>query len=162
MEDIGGTILLTTLTSSLAFALGLVSSVPAVQYLVMYAFPTIIIDFIFQITFFVALIVIDQRRIEDNRRDCCFCCTAQEVSEASTLDLSGKSEKHFADVLMAKYANWLLKPAIKWLVIAFFAGMLAFFSWRTSKLIQVSLCFGFNTIWFMFVPYHSQIVDAVL
>ena len=47
MEDIGATILLTTLTSSLAFALGLISSVPAVQYLVMYAFPTIMIDFVF-------------------------------------------------------------------------------------------------------------------
>ena len=39
MVDIGGTILLTTLTLSLAFALGLVSSIPAVRFVVMYAFP---------------------------------------------------------------------------------------------------------------------------
>ena len=35
MEDIGGTILLTTLTSASAFALGLISSIPAVRFLVM-------------------------------------------------------------------------------------------------------------------------------
>ena len=142
MEDIGGTILLTTLTLSLAFALGMISSIPAVRYLVMYAFPTIMIDFIFQITFFVALIVIDQKRIEDNRRDCCPCYTAKDVSEASALDLSGKSEKHFADRLMAKYANFLLKPVVKWMVIVLFAGMLAFFSWRTSLLKQVRFPLG--------------------
>lgn len=136
MQDIGGTILLTSLTSSLAFALGAVSTIPAVRYLVMYAFPTIMIDFVFQITFFVAIIVLDQRRIEDNRRDCCFCCRAKDVSDASTQDLQGKSEKHFADRLMTGYANVLLKPAVKWAVIVVFAGMLGFFSWRTSKLTQ--------------------------
>ena len=136
MEDIGNTILLTTLTSSLAFALGAVSTIPAVKYLVMYAFPTIVIDFIFQITFFVAIIVIDQKRIEDNRRDCCFCCTAKGVSEASAQDLAGNSEAHFADRLMSKYADFLLKPAVKFIVIGVFAAMLGFFSWRTSKLTQ--------------------------
>lgn len=136
MEDIGHTILLTTLTSSLAFALGAVSSIPAVQYLVMYAWPTILVDFFFQITFFVAIIVIDQKRIEDNRRDCCFCCAAKEVSPASTQDLAGNSEAHFADRLMAKYADFLLKPAVKIVVIGVFMAMLGFFSWRASKLTQ--------------------------
>ncbi|CAB9509581.1 Pick C1-like protein 1 [Seminavis robusta] len=150
MKDIGHTILLTTLTSSLAFALGAVSSIPAVRYLVIYAFPTIIIDFLFQITFFIAIIVIDQRRIEQNRRDCCFCCAAPEVSDASTRDLSGKPEQHFADRLMVGYAKFLLKPAVKWVVIAFFAGMLAFFSWRTSELRQY---FDFTKI----IPADSYI-----
>ena len=136
MKDIGLTILMTTITSTLAFGLGGVSSIPAVRYLVVYAFPTIIIDFMFQITFFVALIVIDQKRLEDNRRDCCFCCKAKEVSEASTLDLQGKTEKHFADRLMIKYGNFLLKTPVKWFVLFFFAAMLCFFSWRTSELRQ--------------------------
>lgn len=136
MEDIGLSILLTTLTSSLAFALGGVSSIPAVQYLVMYAFPTIIIDFIFQVTFFVALIVIDQRRVEANRRDYCFCCTAKETSDSPTNDAATASGAHFADRLMAKYANFLLKPTVKWLVMGTFVTMLGFFAWRTSKLTQ--------------------------
>ena len=135
MEDIGNTILLTTLTSALGFALGAVSSIPAVRYLVMYAFPTIIVDFIFQITFFVALIVLDQKRVEDNRRDCCFCCKSRDVSEASVREQEN-SEVHFADRLMARYADFLLKPAVRWTVIVVFAAMLGFFSWRTSKLTQ--------------------------
>lgn len=136
MKQIGGTILLTTLTSSLAFGLGAVSSVPAVRYLVMFAFPTILVIFCFMMTFFAAIIVIDQRRIEDNRRDCCFCCTAKEVSEASAADLMGKNEQHFADRVMGRYANFLLQPNVKWFVIAFFAAMLGVFSWRTSLLTQ--------------------------
>lgn len=135
MEDIGSSILLTTLTSTLAFALGAVSSIPAVQYLVMYAFPTILVDFLFQITFFVALIVLDQRRVEANRRDCRCYCPVKGTSEASTQDLADNSETHFTDRPMAKYADTLLKPAVRWLVIAVFAAMLAFF-WRTSKLTQ--------------------------
>lgn len=150
MEDIGGTILLTTLTSSLAFGLGGVSSIPAVRYLVTYAWPTIIIDFIFQITFFVAIIVIDQRRIEDNRRDCCFCCRAKEVSPASQQDMAGNNELHFADRLMARYAVVLLKPVTKWSVIVVFTAMLGFFSWRTSKLTQY---FDFTTV----IPSDSYI-----
>jgi Niemann-Pick C1 protein len=132
MNDIGNTILLTTLTSSLAFGLGAVSSIPAVRYLMMYAFPTIIIDFIFQVTFFVALIVIDQRRVDENRRDCCFCCT----SKTSPEETSNKSQVHFADRLMARYADFLLKPAVKWTVIVLFTGLSGFFAWRTSKLTQ--------------------------
>ena len=96
------------------------------------AFPTIIIDFIFQITFFVALIVIDQRRIDENRRDCCFCCTSKTAPDQD----SEKNQTHFADRLMARYADFLLKPVVKWIVIAAFAAMLGFFSWRTSKMTQ--------------------------
>jgi len=35
------------------------------------AFPTIVIDFIYQITFFISLVVLDERRIAANRRDIC-------------------------------------------------------------------------------------------
>lgn len=70
------------------------------------------IDYIFQITFFVALIVIDQRRVDDNRRDCCVCIKGnQERDLSSDDDILGntavKQEVHFADRLMGGYANIL-------------------------------------------------------
>lgn len=147
MEDIGPSILLTTLTSTLAFGLGGVSSIPAVRYLVFYAFPTIAIDFLFQVTFFVALIVLDQKRVDDNRRDCCFCCKGKDTSEEEALQ---RTEQHCADRIMAKYSVFLLKPVVKWIVIVLFAAMFGFFSWRTSLLTQY---FDFTSV----IPSDSYI-----
>lgn len=76
MEEVGNSISLTTISTVVAFFLGWVSStVPSVQWLCIYACPTIFIDFVFQITFFVAVVVLDEKRIKDNRRDCCVWIT---------------------------------------------------------------------------------------
>jgi len=64
-EEVGLSIFLTTLTTTLAFGLGCLASLPAVFWLFMYAFPTVLIDFLFMITFFVAIIVVDERRIKE-------------------------------------------------------------------------------------------------
>lgn len=61
-----------------------------------------------------------------------------------------KSEKHFADNIMAGYSKVLLKPAVKWLVIGFFAALLGFFTWRTTLLTQY---FDFTTV----IPSDSYI-----
>jgi Niemann-Pick C1 protein len=45
IEDIGASIALTTITSTLAFGLGCISSIPAVFWLCLYAFPTIVLVF---------------------------------------------------------------------------------------------------------------------
>lgn len=62
-EEVGLSIFLTSLTTALAFMLGCMGSVPNLIWLSLYAFPTVIIDFVYQITFFVAMIVLDERRI---------------------------------------------------------------------------------------------------
>jgi hypothetical protein len=82
-EDVGVSVTLTSITSATAFGLGCISSIPAVYWLCLYAFPTILIDFIYQVTFFVALIAIDERRVRDNRRDCCFWHTAATLDGAT-------------------------------------------------------------------------------
>mmetsp|Transcript_11132 Transcript_11132/g.17036 ORF Transcript_11132/g.17036 Transcript_11132/m.17036 type:complete len:181 (-) Transcript_11132:809-1351(-) len=68
MLGVGGSILITSLTSSAAFGIGIMSSVSGVRWLCMYAFPTILIDFFYQVTVFVAMITLDERRIQQNRR----------------------------------------------------------------------------------------------
>lgn len=50
LEEVGLSISLTTLTTALAFGLGMLSSIPQLIWCAMYAFPTVIIDFIYQIT----------------------------------------------------------------------------------------------------------------
>ena len=80
MKDAGVSISVTTLTTAVAFALGAISNIPAVRWLCLYAMVTIIIDFFYQISFFMALLVLDAKRIQDNRRDCCVCLTAQNAA----------------------------------------------------------------------------------
>lgn len=88
VQEVGTSITLTSLTSTLAFGLGCTSSIPAVDWLCLYAFPTIIVVYLTQLTFFVGCIVLDERRIQERRRDCCTCITATVVAVdvASTHD----------------------------------------------------------------------------
>lgn len=59
---VGPSILLTSLSECFCFAIGSLSDMPAVNTFAMYASVAIILDFMFQITAFVALMTIDQRR----------------------------------------------------------------------------------------------------
>lgn len=67
-EEVGLSIFVTKVTTALAFALGCLGSVPALTWLSLYAFPTVIILFVFQLTFFVAIVVVDEGRINAAKR----------------------------------------------------------------------------------------------
>jgi Niemann-Pick C1 protein len=53
MQEIGFSISVTTMTTVVAFILGCISSIPAIRWLNFYAIPTILMDFVFQLTFFI-------------------------------------------------------------------------------------------------------------
>jgi len=113
-----------------------------------YAYTTLIVDFILQITFFIALLVLDERRIQANRRDCCACCVFRNTSndnerdteqqqENNTVTPSGANQMssvsasneqvHIADRIMHWYAKHLLTPYVQVAVLVifglFFAAM---------------------------------------
>ena len=114
----------------------------------MYAFPTILIDFFYQVTFFIALIVLDERRIKDNRRDCCFCCRDKtEGSQALRIEQDRHPGKHFADRAMIAYGNFLLKPVTKAIVLVAFAAMFGAFAYSTAQLEQVSFLIIVGSPW---------------
>lgn len=83
IDDVGLSISLTTITSTCAFITGVFSNIPAVRDVCLYAAPTIVIDFIYQITFFIALIVLDEQRIKANRKDICFWSYGKVEEKAS-------------------------------------------------------------------------------
>ncbi|KAL7549228.1 hypothetical protein ACHAWF_012501 [Thalassiosira exigua] len=140
IKDVGPTILLTTLTSFTAFSLGLLSSIPAVKYLVCYASTCILMDFIFQITYFVALLLLDERRIQENRLDCCFFCPPRD----SPKDITNYSrQRHISDRIMAKYGRWLLQRPVSVAVIIVFIGMFGVFTWSATQLTQY---FSFESV----------------
>jgi hypothetical protein len=156
MEDVGMSITLTTLTSAVAFGLGCLSSVPAVYWLCLYAFPTIIIDFIYQITFFVALVVVDEKRVQDNRRDWLVCVKVNPRPE----DEQGAQEDHGTEDLsipaidrfMVWYARQLERTWIKVVVILAFTGLFAGCAYSASLLTQE---FTFTDV----VPADSYVTD---
>lgn len=134
IRDCGPSITVTTITSSMAFFLGTLSKIPAIEWLCVFAFPSVGVVFIYQITFFVACIALDERRIHSHRRDCLTCLPSP--LEELTVDEEGqddntKSPDHnharerqdsAVDRVMEAYAEFLLKP---WVKAAVFVGFIA-------------------------------------
>lgn len=154
MRDIGLSIILTTVTTSVAFGLGCTSAFPCLFWLSFYAITTVVTVFFFSITFFVALISLDEQRIQENRRDCFVCFAGPPVQEAedetvenSTDGLPSKSKNAEVEEahtysnnavvrFMDSYSNFLMKPFVKTAVLI---GALAFFcfaAYSTSKFKQ--------------------------
>jgi len=65
--------LLTSISESIAFFLGALTPMPAVRLFSLYAGMSVLIDFLLQITIFVSLITLDQKRTIAKRFDV-FCC----------------------------------------------------------------------------------------
>jgi Niemann-Pick C1 protein len=91
VDNIGMSIFLTSLTSVTAFALGSLSSVYAVGWLCAYAVPSVVLVFLYTITSFVALIVLDEQRIKDGRADCCVCLKLRQPTKTTDHDVDDPS-----------------------------------------------------------------------
>lgn len=66
----GPSILLSALTETTAFALGCAVGMPAVRNFAAYAAGAVFINAILQVTMFVAVLALNQHRVETNRADC--------------------------------------------------------------------------------------------
>lgn len=136
LHDIGMSITLTTITSTVAFSLGALSTIPFIQWLCLYAFPTIIIVYLYQLTFFTACVVLDEQRINDRRRDCCFCISAKNYLEPEGSGTVEGPEAHPMDRLMQCYAEQLLVPRVKVFVVIAFGVLLGTAIWSASMIDQ--------------------------
>jgi predicted RND superfamily exporter protein len=136
IEDVGLSVTLTTLTSTAAFAFGCTSSIPAVFWLCLYAFPTIVIVLVYQVTFFIACIVLDEKRVEERRWDCFTCITVRNQRAGDEELVEANSTDHIADRVMTWYAKQLLRPVVKAVVIVIAAAVVAGSAYSTSKLKQ--------------------------
>ncbi|KAF2364310.1 Niemann-Pick C type protein, partial [Trinorchestia longiramus] len=112
------TILVSTCSEALCFFLGALSPMPAVYSFSLYAALALVIDFVLQMTCFVALMALDVRRIDGNRFDilCCLKSSDKKHSE--------KGEGACYNFLNEVYAPNLLKIPAKIFVIIAFSGLL--------------------------------------
>ena len=135
MREVGISIFVSTLTTFFAFMLGGINSLPDIRWFAFYAGPTVMIDFIYQITFFIALLAIDDRRQKASRRDCCPCCTARPIDELEEEEAARVAETSvpFTTKLVESYGNILMKPVSKVLVLLTFTGLLVLGALGASK-----------------------------
>jgi Niemann-Pick C1 protein len=132
MEEVGTSITLTTLTSTLAFGLGCLASIPAVFWLCLYAFPTVLFVYLYQITFFVSAIVLDENRIKQDRKDLFMWCRKKVERDGD----SPAATKNIVERFTEWYADVLLQPAVKIVVVVLFAALLGLCAWSASQLEQ--------------------------
>jgi Niemann-Pick C1 protein len=134
MEEIGVSIFVTTLTSVTAFSLGCTSSVPAVYWLCQYTAPTIAVVFVFQITFFVALIVLDERRVAQKKRDCFTCFAAPGRDDED--EVEPEPQGNIVDSFMVWFSNFLMIPVVKVVVLVTFFGIFGGLAYSATLLEQ--------------------------
>jgi len=151
MDEVGISITITSVTSVLAFILGCTTSIPAIYWLCLYAFPSVITIYLYQITFFVACIVLEEERIRERRGNCCNCF----VTTTGTADPATQyDESIMMDKFMYAYAHFLLTPWMKLFVLISFATLAITSALSASKLEQA---FSLTDV----LPKDSYLTDFI-
>ncbi|KAG2574016.1 hypothetical protein PVAP13_7KG294500 [Panicum virgatum] len=137
LVEVGPSITLASFAEVLAFAVSAINPMPATRVFSMFAALAVFMDFLLQVTAFVALIVFDFRRAQDGRIDCVPC--ARIMSSPATGDGGDGQRLH----LLARYMRDIHGPilsyrAVKFVVIAVFVG-LTFASIALSPRLQPGL-----------------------
>ncbi|XP_042511025.1 NPC intracellular cholesterol transporter 1-like isoform X2 [Macadamia integrifolia] len=122
LVEVGPSITLASLSEVLAFAVGSFIPMPACRVFSMFAALAVLLDFILQVTAFVALIVFDFLRAEDNRVDCFPCIkipSATELDEGTDQEKPGMLTRYMKEF----HAPILGLRGVKIVVICVFFGL---------------------------------------
>ncbi|BDD56644.1 hypothetical protein MPDQ_000080 [Monascus purpureus] len=124
---IGPSIFLSAITETVAFALGVFVGMPAVKNFAAYAAGAVLINAVLQVTMFISVLALNQKRVESLRADCIPCLTVRRANS------SGMSHDHVYDdqeveSLLQKfvrkvYAPLLLGRRVKVVVVIAFLGL---------------------------------------
>uniref|UniRef100_A0A667WXI0 NPC1 like intracellular cholesterol transporter 1 n=1 Tax=Myripristis murdjan TaxID=586833 RepID=A0A667WXI0_9TELE len=118
LGNVAPSMLLCSVSESVCFFLGGLSTMPAVKSFALYAALAVLMDFMLQMTAFVALLSLDARRQDNNRCElvCCVTVSSQRPN---------KPNEGFLLPLMRKYyAPVLLHPVSRIVVMVVFIFML--------------------------------------
>ncbi|XP_062027066.1 uncharacterized protein LOC133743216 [Rosa rugosa] len=130
LVEVGPSITLASLSEVLAFAVGSFIPMPACRVFSMFAALAVLLDFLLQVTAFVALIVLDFRRTEDNRVDCFPCL------KVSSYTNSDKGIEERKPGLLARYMKEIHAPILSvWVVKIVVISIFVAFS-----LASIALC----------------------
>ena len=124
----GPSILLSASTETVAFALGAAVGMPAVRNFAVYAAGAVFINAILQVTMFVSVLALNQRRVESNRLDI-FCIQLRKPSVkngyTSFAPCGHEDEGYLQRFIRKTYAPTLLDNRVKIGVIVGFVTLFA-------------------------------------
>ncbi|MCO5565319.1 hypothetical protein L7F22_018992 [Adiantum nelumboides] len=138
LSRVGPSILLSASVQVCAFLLGATIPMPAVRHFALYAAASMTFAALLQCTVFVAAMALDADRVEADRIDCLPCLrlptntpihSTLSTSEYSGLVLGStqgmKGEGWLGRTIRRSYAPTLIKPKVKFFVLALFAASFA-------------------------------------
>ncbi|KAJ7385699.1 Patched domain-containing protein 3 [Desmophyllum pertusum] len=108
---------MTTVTDLVAFAVSTSTSFPAIRYFCIYAALTVTFSFLMVVTYFVAIMTYDVRRIKSGRRDCLPFCLAPPAGEGAPA--WEEPIPQTSNRVMEYWAKFLTHPITKVVVICF-------------------------------------------
>ncbi|GAB2243546.1 hypothetical protein Droror1_Dr00023674 [Drosera rotundifolia] len=125
LSEVGPSITLASLSEVLAFAVGSIIPMPAIRVFSMFAALAVLLDFLLQVTAFVALIVFDILRVEDNRIDCFPCI---KIPSSANGEHGIGQKKDMKDGILARYMKEIQAPVlslwgVKIIVISVFTAL---------------------------------------
>lgn len=129
MKHSGVAITITSVTDLLAFGIGATSVLPALGNFCAYASMGIFAVFLQMISFFLAWLVIDQRRI-DAKRDGIFCCWKKDDDWTPNIC----SQKSIIEMIFKIYAEAIEKSAFKAMVLLISCGLFGVSCYGVSQL----------------------------
>ncbi|KIJ56700.1 hypothetical protein M422DRAFT_57364 [Sphaerobolus stellatus SS14] len=121
LAKMGPSILLSSLSETVAFALGALVPMPAVRNFALYAAGSVLLNAILQVTVFVSALAIDLRRMESGRIDCFPCIRIPSriaLPEAPSMSLG-----RIARFIRRTYAPTLMRGPVKGAVLIIFGGI---------------------------------------
>ncbi|KAF8450766.1 multidrug efflux transporter AcrB transmembrane domain-containing protein [Boletus edulis BED1] len=120
LAKIGPSILLSTVTETLAFALGALVPMPAVRNFALYAAGSVLLNALLQVTVFISALAIDLKRAEASCVDC-FPCIRLPLRIALLDAPVGLGA--IARFIRRHYAPFLLQPVVKGATLLIFSGL---------------------------------------
>ncbi|XP_065843628.1 NPC intracellular cholesterol transporter 1-like [Oscarella lobularis] len=120
LGQVAPSMLLTSISELLALGLGALTPMPAVRTFSLYAAVAIVLDFLLQITCFVALLFLDAKRQQKKRLDIA-CC----VKVKSADDVQSHEKCIVYRVIENHYAPFLMNGVVRVVVMVFFTGLFA-------------------------------------
>ncbi|TVY16737.1 Niemann-Pick type C-related protein 1 [Lachnellula arida] len=140
----GPSILLSATTETIAFALGAVVGMPAVRNFAVYAAGAVFINALLQVTMFISVLSLNQRRAEDHRADCFPCIQIKSASvqlghsngNGYARSYEGQDESSLQQFIRKSYAPTILGRKMKAVIVVIFLGI---FTAGVSLIPEVSL-----------------------
>ncbi|WWD20224.1 hypothetical protein CI109_104700 [Kwoniella shandongensis] len=118
----GPSILLSSVTEVVAFALGALVPMPAVRNFAIYAAGSVFLGAVMQVTVFVSAMTLDLKRAESMRIDC-FPCVRLRPPIGLYDNTAPSGEGVVAKFMRRVYAPFLLRHEVKQLVLVAFGGL---------------------------------------